>query len=493
MKSLAALSLAFAALFGTPALAPAQPRREPPKELNGGGFEIFRAVIDLAKLTPMTLREISNPGQYDDMIVVIIGDPRQGFVTDYSPLAVAQRTLNGGGAVLVVHDGRLDLRFGRDGTHTQIDGRKVAVTKPELAYQGRLFDPLVQPVEGNDPVYGLFRGLNRVATQHPSYINLIRFGNDNRRALARFPLGDSVFKERGDEFDAATYPYAVAASPTIGRSGQTEYRLLVMADHAVFQNSLMAPPPTDGQTDNIFLAQRTIEYLQGPNQFRKRCAYYENGALVEDFGTVRRMMATQGGDTPDFNPLAMLLANQPQITDIGNTLVDEIQNRDYAGAIGGPIIENLPPLLIAATFYASWFLLRRVWRVRQPTETLPPPFAGGNVTADRSGGVFERRKRELVRRNNLYEPIRDALRELFATAGAQGGPGVKPPPIECSSEIRKPAKLREAIYDLWRLAYGRPVVVSVRRSQELAPVIERLHREFAAGAWWFSGTRSEVA
>jgi hypothetical protein len=199
----------------------------------------------------------------------------------------------------------------------------------------------------------------------------------------------------------------------------------------------------------------------------------------------------------------MLLANQSAVTDIGNKLLDEAQTRDVPntmllGSPDNPGLQSRRLTAIVTTFlvlgsvWAAWFLLRRVWRSRQPTDNPPPPFAGGAVTADRSGGLFDRRKRELVRRNNLYEPIRDALRDLFATAGATGGSGTKPPPVECTNEVRKPAKLREAIADLWKLAYGKPAVVTVRRSQELAPVIERLHRELADGTWRFSDTRSEA-
>ncbi|HUR55524.1 MAG TPA: hypothetical protein VMZ71_15420, partial [Gemmataceae bacterium] len=343
---------------------------------------------------------------------------------------------------------------------------------------------------------------NRVATEHPSHIDLNRVGLDNRRVLARFPTNRSVYQNTNTPVDTRLSPFAIADAPS-RRGLRTEYRLLVFADPAVFMNSLLAPAPTAGQTDNIVLAQRTVEYLQGAEKQRKRCVFYEGGRIVEDFGTVRRMIQAENPEPNLPNPLAMLLANQPAITDIGNKLLDEVQNKDVHNTmlLGSPdnpggqsrrLAGFITAFLVMGSVWAAWFLLRRVWRSRQPTDNPPPPFGGGSVTADRSGGLFDRRKRELARRNNLYEPIRDALRDLFEAAGAEGGPGVKPPPLEYTNEVRKPAKLREAIHDMWRLAYGKPTVVSVRRSQELAPVIERLHREFADGTWWFTGTRSEA-
>lgn len=492
------LVLLAAALLAAPVVAHAQPRRDAP-ELPAGGFDIFRAIIDLAKITPVTARDLERSQRYDDMILVSFGDMTGRRGIGAPPLFLAERVLGGGGAVLIVHDSPTDITLARNHS-TQIDGRRVAVTRPELAYQGRVFDPLLVPEPGDDPVDNLFAGLNRVATEHPSFLNLMRFGVDNRRILARFPAGGSVFQTSGAVFDTNRFPFAVADAPQ-RRGGRVEYRLIVMADHAVFKNSLMAPAATDGQTDNILLAQRTIEYLQGPDKARKRCAFYEDGQLVEDFDTVR-MMLQQQDPMPNLpNPLALLLANQPAITDLGDKLLDEVQTRDLHNTIllGSPdnpggqarrLMAIATAFLVMGSVWAAVFLLRRVWKSRQPTDNPPPPYAGGSVTADRSGGVFDRRRRELVRRNNLYEPVRDALHALFVAAGVHGGPGMKPPPIECTNEVRKPAKLRAAIHDLWRLAYGKPAVVSVRRSEELTPVIERLHREHAEGTWWFAGTSS---
>jgi hypothetical protein len=276
-----------------------------------------------------------------------------------------------------------------------------------------------------------------------------------------------------------------------------------MADEAVFVNFLMAPAPTDGQTDNIVLAQRVVEHLQGPDGQRKRCALYEKGRLVENFDTVRELLRAQDPELNLPDPLAMLLAMQGPLVDFGNKIFDEVQTRDLHNTmlLGSPdnpggqarrVSAIVTGLLVLGSMWAAWFLLRRVWRSRLPTDNPPPPYPGGSVTADRSGGLFDRRKRELVRRNNLYEPVRDALRDLFAAAGAHGGPGVKPPRIECTDAVRRPGRLREAVWELWRLAYGRPVVVTARRWQELEQVIERLRREHADGTWWFSDTRSEA-
>ena len=105
-------------------------------------------------------------------------------------------------------------------------------------------------------------------------------------------------------------------------------------------------------------------------------------------------------------------------------------------------------------------LLRRTFRARQPLDAPPPPVTGAGAASTGPPGVFDRRQKELVRRNNLYEPVRNLMREFFDSVGAPPNPGPKIPPLEISDAIRKPESLRQAIRDMWRIAYGPPQPIS---------------------------------
>src|SRR5262249_34557133 len=163
-------------------------------------------------------------------------------------------------------------------------------------------------------------------------------------------------------------------------------------------------------TDNLELSYRVIEYLQGPGKTRKRCLFYENGVLVEHFDDLRRLAARQN---PMAIPQVNLWAMQEKLTDLGNTIVDRLQTSDTHNKIlFGPdrapaeqyrtLATLMRFFLILATVYACWFVLRRVWGSRKPNDPPPPPPVAGAPSGP--PGVFERRQKELLRRNNVYEP-----------------------------------------------------------------------------------------
>jgi hypothetical protein len=106
--------------------------------------------------------------------------------------------------------------------------------------------------------------------------------------------------------------------------------------------------------------------------------------------------------------------------------------------------------------------------------------------------VFDRRQKELVRRNNLYEPVRNLMREFFVAAGAPSDAGPRMPRIVVSREVRKPDSLRLALRDMWRVAYGPPVYISAQRWFELEPYFERVRKAHADGKWQFELAEAEA-
>jgi hypothetical protein len=57
--------------------------------------------------------------------------------------------------------------------------------------------------------------------------------------------------------------------------------------------------------------------------------------------------------------------------------------------------------------------------------------------------------------------------------------------------VRKPDSLRQALRDMWRLAYGPPMYVSAQRWFELEPYFERLRRAHEDGKWRFAADEEE--
>ena len=123
--------------------------------------------------------------------------------------------------------------------------------------------------------------------------------------------------------------------------------------------------------------------------------------------------------------------------------------------------------------------------MRRRGSTVPPAPA---VPGAPSGppGVFERRQKELLRRNNVFEPVRDLLREFFASVGFHGEPGPTHPRLVVSRVVRRPDSLRQAVKDFWKLAYGPPQVLTVNRWREMEPYLDRLRQAHADGKWQFA-------
>jgi hypothetical protein len=99
--------------------------------------------------------------------------------------------------------------------------------------------------------------------------------------------------------------------------------------------------------------------------------------------------------------------------------------------------------------------------------------------------LFDRRQRELARRNNLYEPVRAAVHEMFIAAGAAPNAGPKLPKVVVSDVVRRADTLRDALRELWRIAFGRPAVVTAQHWRMLEPLFERVRQAHADGKWRF--------
>jgi hypothetical protein len=181
--------------------------------------------------------------------------------------------------------------------------------------------------------------------------------------------------------------------------------------------------------------------------------------------------------------------------DFGNQILDKVQENDIPNRLvtgrdpdaPGSWLRTL--LGVLAVFVAVWaviWLVRRVWGARQPTDIAPaPPGGRPPPPPDGAPGVFGRRGRELAARDNLLEPARAACRTFFDTVGRPPDPGPRLPKVVISDVVRRPETLRQALRDLWGVAYGRPTPVTAVRWAVLEPLIGRALAAHRDGKWRF--------
>ncbi|HSQ58714.1 MAG TPA: hypothetical protein VLM40_23535 [Gemmata sp.] len=488
---LAAVVVAAATAVPTRAQQPAQPKQK--IEIPADGTELFRALLDRKGIKPVREAEIWQ-SRYDDLILIVLGShaPRNQF----DPAVSCTTALRGGGAVLIASDSLFPLMSSVTPNVGVIQGsiqnNRIVCLTPGSNLRGMADCPFVVPVVGNDVWRGpeedsdaakVFSGLSQVATNQPSNIQVGTWGGHIKFALARFPAGSRWVNFDGQTRPAANVLFAVGGYGPDANNAM-DYRFLAMADHSVFINQMLIEPGTQ----NLELAFRTIEYLQGP-QKRSRCLFIENGQVIEEFDGLRKAFASQQSI-----PVLNFGAMQEKLADLGNAMADKVQKEDMLNRIfrNDRVFRGLLMVLFwVAAVYLSYYLIRRWWVVRTPTDLPPPPTIAGVPSGP--PGVFDRRQKELLRRDNVYEPVRDLVREFFESLGIHGDQGPRHPKVAIADIVRKPDSLRQAIRDFWKLAYGPPQELTVSRWRELESYFVRLRDAHAAGKWRFVMADSPVA
>lgn len=463
------------ALLLMAAAAEAQDVRRSPAPIAGDGSELFRALLHLKGIKPVKEYELSDLS-YNDVIVISLGRSlKSGLLPDvrtYSPI------LSGHGAILIASDEMADLSF----ASAKITGTHVECLDSKSDLKGLPDCPYVIPrrnIPRNEEVSKLFLGdgaeqkpLTKVAAGTPSYIDLDK--NNSSYRLARFP-GQCFWAVAGQPRQLSTDD-AFAVGGEL-HPDHVRARFLAMASSRMFNNAMLA----DKETDNLEFTLRAIEFLQGPGQLRSRCLFIEDGKLVDHFDDLARIESLQNLPIPVPSP-KVTKDLQKKIVSLADRMLEQLQKNDTINKMLSKI--NVWPYLLGLGAIAfSVLLLKRAIASRKPTNIPAAPA----VVAASSGppGVFERRQKELLRRNNIYEPVRDLVREFFTGLGIHAEPRMKHPKVIVTYGVRKPDSLKLAIQDFWKLAYGKPQNLSVQRWQIMGPYFERLQQAHADGKWRF--------
>ncbi len=513
------LALAVVIPVFMPAQVTAQPAPAPPPlvDIPGQGSEIFRWLFHLAKIEPLTVAEAQDRirvGSFQDVIVVVLGFHRTGVLPDH--LQWVGRAPEAGGAALVAADKQVDFTatfHSAPGDIAKITGGSVLGMGKDRDwfFMGQPRSPFVEsrrpPLGATGPEWELFKGLNRIATSQPSALKVSSRLVEFRSVLAQLPKTCQT-TDSGTPFGSRPLDpnevFAAGGSGLLPRNpSRLGFRFLALSDPNVFLNGMLVPPDTQEPTDNLEFANRVVKFLSeeevGGKRKRTHCLFIHNGQQVTRFDDLQSFLRPSPPPIPlpnlDWNKL------QEKLIDYGNDLIDRVQENDglNRAALGhDPDVQDqrlrafLKGLLIVLSGWAVWFIVSKVWSARRVQNHPPPPPAGRTAPVTENiprNGVFDRRERELLRRNNLFEPVQAVIRDMFAAAGAvpeywdRDGPSM--PPIGISEVVGRPGTLRQALADLWKIGYGRPVVVTVQKWKMLEPLFMRAQQAFVDGKWWF--------
>lgn len=480
-----------------------RPQQQPPqKPISGEGSEFFRALLNVRGVKPVKDQELASVN-LGETIVIVIGNanllslgPGQHLHL-HAPREYLIDALRHGGASLVATSNALDIPF--DLEQLFINGQQVRCTDRASIFGGQFDCPYAVPETGPGPLHHLFGGdgaalkpLTHVVAGEPCSMQFVK-GFELAamlQPLARFP-NKSIQLERqvGQRIVGTPLPNnALFAAGCEVPHFNHPSRFVAFASDRLFNNALLSHSSVENQarsenvSDNLQLAWRTLDYLEGPNHERKKCLFIENGRLIDHFDDLARMSASQ---VPMPLPSINLGAHQPELVKKANQLVERLETNNVLNRITSREGIRLGLLLFmafVAAVVAAWSLMSRMFSSRKPS--LPPPPTVAPAT-DGPPGVFERRQREIIRRKNLYEPVREIIREFFVAAGVHGEPGRKMPPVWVDEEVRRPRSLCLALKDFWKLAYGSPSVLSLEQWLAMEPYFERIRRAHADGLWKF--------
>jgi hypothetical protein len=499
-----------ALLTGSERAARAQPFAQPVPVQPGqqvfaaGGTDIFRAILAREGFKPVKRNELTifNDGRIQvtsSMVVIVLGSGQFDF---FDPLRAAREAVRQNGAALLASDTTTTLVAELNARQFvgRVSGDDVTVAAQD-GFDQRTNCPFAVPlspeeffprIEKPGPVFGLFRGLKSVATNGPSELALTAKlpAGEYQYPLARFPRSARV------AFGAPRVQPPLLAVGGDGPRNDPDapaYAFVALADPSIFINQMMLEPGTD----NFVFAQRVAKYLKGP-EGRDRCLFVENGRVIEDFDSLRDALVPQAPPIPPnkMPNLGKLLGkNQDKLVKLIDDKMDEFQRKDLVhkaafGEAGGPKERTRFGLLITALLVflsvrITLLMLFRTLATKQPLDVPQPPTTGAGAASTGPTGVFDRRRRELMRRNNVFDPVSHLLREFFLSIGAPPDAGPRIPRVWVTDSVRRPDSLRQAVRDMWRIAFGPPVPLTAQRWFEIEPFFDRLRLAHANGKWKF--------
>jgi hypothetical protein len=467
-------ALAVLALAAVPAAGARGPSLE--------GTEVFRRILFDSGFTPLTdfgpLGD--NPG---DTILILLGETapllevRQGL----------RNYLAAGGAALIATDRKLPeavARQVRQVAGVEVGQETLICMNPDDTYHNLNYCPLLKRT-GVEP--DLFHSPDPedkrplvVATNVPSWLvptdkRLLAGGRRLARlpGLARLPPDCQLEKGAWGRFPE---PPLFAVGGNVGKG-----RILVLADHSIFINQMMAPL----DNKNVEFTFNCLNWLSEEKR-RTRVLLVDEGEIRKTFDVPLRPLPL-----PPLDVLRLLFARRNELLAEANKGMVEAEESNAHNQLVQDWLDDrgvtssaltrlaVGTLTLALLLYGAWRVAVR-GRVRtEPAVPLLGHAVAGNLPA---APVHEQRHRALLQEGNLWEAAREAARQWFAAAGlAPAGTGPRPDVAVRGGWWRR-WRLRRQVGRLWRLAGGSaPVRVSRRGFRRLVARLRQLRAEVDGG------------
>jgi hypothetical protein len=437
-------------LLSVPPAAAAQPF--------GEGTHAFRAVLNQAGIKPLrTFDELNSDPKHT--ILIVLGDTQQ-FDREMSG-GRPQAFLRAGGAVLIASDHRTDPALERE-LRIRVEGR--LLKGPIERCFRREFDdcPFVTyPESGTIRAFvgaatrnALFQGLERIATNRPSYLQPHVI--PGLPILAYLPAGCWFVQQGERAWYPEPLPFAAAGSIANG-----EGRLLLLADHSIFINDMMLQP----DNDNIPFAANVARWLADPAGANRTAALFvEDGQIRTDFDV------SLDFTEPPLPPIEALvpLADQALLA----LEREDFFNKALLRAVGRDRL--LRTMLLVVTLGLLAYGLYAVTRSRFRTDPQVPR----NSTAPAHAATplaLERRQAAQLRAGDLAEAAHELARQTLADLGAS-------PHVTVTGSWWRRRAWGRRLRDLERVAAEGPWWrVTPRRLVRLAAELDELRQAVAAG------------
>lgn len=433
------------------------------------GTEAFRYVLQLNHFNPVPSPEALSQSPQGQIIIVL------GEVAVLDNLNVRlhglRQWVENGGALLVATDRpvpdarrRACEQFGLEIAEQPVLLPRQVPDSERFRYRGLEECPFVQPYPGKGSP--LFEGLTPgVATNRAGWVRYPwRPRGQPLSALAVFPPGSEWHGSRDGPI-LGLYPFAVGGDLGAGR-------VLFLADHSVFINSMMLQP----DNGNFQFAERCLDWLSnGDGEVkRKEVLLYDEGNLVTTFNVpLQDVPFPSIKDIPDPILAADQLIAGLEREDMFNRLL-------FDHVTPGQLLRALSVLLTAAL---ACYGLTRLLRARHRIETAAPLLEPALERLAPAGTVLEQRHQALLAHGNLGEPARELARGFFRVAlGTSALDGDVPPGLHADAGWLQRRAIRQQVERLWQLAQAaEPLRVSAGEFAKLAGQVRELRAALEEG------------
>jgi hypothetical protein len=351
------------------------------------------------------------------------------------------------GAVMIATDKDSKMTTWSLGMRVQGD---LVVAPPGAGYR-RLRDCPVLTPRDFAAALPLFKSINRIATNRPSYVMCGKGGS----VVAWLPK------------DCGQLPFAAIQEQPSGH-------VLLLADHSIFIDEMMLQK----DNDNFDFAFNCVEWLttrEGRRAARRdRVLFVYDDEIISNFGP-----PLPEPPTPPIPPLNV------------NQILTELERKDIFNRL---ILDQVRLERILQVLFSALSLglvaygLIRFQRARHRPEPAPP-LARGLVPQGPAWSLVAQRHQELLSDGNVWEVARALARQFFdSVAGtpphsavpAADGPSL--PSIILSGDGSRESSLADQVRRLWNLAYGAaPTRVSPRQLDELIAQLEALQTALSRG------------